>query len=299
MGGSCWPTNRSAVLTSRDLMPAHLPPSDGRLRAPAMILVCCLLLALLVGACGGKGAAKKPDGKPDSAPGSSGDAEPAPDPGYGAPAKGDCHRMTAAQSVASVDTSRKVSCKGAHTSVVSYVGYLPKPVTPATPVAQRQKLGNRLCQRAYQQVAGGTLADRATSILTWTLFTPNQAQLERGARWVRCDVIARSAGKLVALPPTSPMLAQGVPEQLRICQSDIGLDVSCAKPHAFRVQAVYRAVVRAYPAPPAYTPVARARCRQLLGTFGGYWQPPSRAGWQAGDRFIRCLSPKAQVPPTP
>ena len=35
------------------------------------------------------------------------------------------------------------------------------------------------------------------SILTWTLFTPGQDELERGARWVRCDVVARSGNKLV------------------------------------------------------------------------------------------------------
>ena len=280
-------------------MPAHLPSNYGRARASAVVLVLGLVLALLLSACGGKGPEKKGEDRPSDSSSSPGDSEPAPDPGYGAPVKGECHRMTSVQSVASVDTSKLVSCKGAHTSVVSYVGYLPRPVTPATPVVERQKLGNRLCQRAYQRVAGGTLADRATSILTWTLFTPNQAQLERGARWVRCDVVARSANKLVALPPTTPMLAQGVPEQLRICQSDSGIDISCAKPHAFRVQAVYRAVVKGYPAPPVYTPVARARCRQLLGTFGGYWQPPSRQGWRAGDRFIRCLSPKAEPVTTP
>ena len=87
------------------------------------------------------------------------------------------------------------------------------------------------------------------------------------------------------------MLAQGVPEQLRICQTDAGVDISCSQPHAFRVQAVFRAVLKAYPDPAAYTPVARARCRQLIGSFGGFWQPPSQQGWAAGDHFIRCLSP--------
>src|SRR5699024_695197 len=112
-----------------------------------------------------------------------------------------------------------------------------------------QALGKRLCQPAYQKVVGGTLADRATSILTWTLFTPDQAQLERGARWVRCDVLARSGNKLVRLPPVSPMLSAGVPEALRICQDAAGADVSCTQKHEFRVEAVFRVVGRAYPAP--------------------------------------------------
>ena len=179
--------------------------------------------------------------------------------------------MSADESVASVDTSRKVSCKGKHTSVVVLVTYLPKPVTPATPVAQRRKLGEKFCQPAYQRTVGGTLADRATSILTWTLFTPSQSQLERGARWVRCDVVARSADKLIPLPTSKPMLAQGVPEQVRICQTDAGVDISCSKPHAFRVQGVYRAVDQGlprhrdlHPGRPCPLPPARRVLRRLL-----------------------------------
>ncbi len=146
-----------------------------------------------------------------------------------------------------------------------------------------------MCEPAYRKLAGGTVSDRATSLLTWTLFTPSQAQLERGARWVRCDVLARSGDQLVPLPDAKPLLAKGVPESLRVCQTETGADVSCSRPHAFRVEAVYAASGSAYPDAAAYTAAARARCQQLMGD-GGYWQPPSRAGWKAGDQFIRCLS---------
>ena len=277
-------------------MPAQLVAIPKRRHGLAAVLL-ALVLALVLGACGGgdKGDEKKAEDKPSDSTSSPGSEEPAPDPEYGASTVGDCHRMTAAQSVASVDASRKVGCGAAHTSVVAHVAFLKQPVTPTTPLAKRRALGKRLCQPAYQRLAGGTLADRATSILTWTMFTPGQAELERGARWVRCDVVARSGTKLVRLPAKTPLLAQGVPDELRICQTDAGVDVSCAQQHAFRVEAVYRAVGKAYPTPPAYTAVARARCRQLLGSFGGYWQPPSREGWAAGDRFVRCLRPAADA----
>ena len=97
-------------------------------------------------------------------------------------------------------------------------------------------LGKRFCEPAYRRVVGGTLADRATSILTWTLFTPSQAQLERGARWVRCDVLARGgteADRRSRRPHHCS--AQGVPEQLRVCQDEQGRDISCSIPHAYRV----------------------------------------------------------------
>jgi hypothetical protein len=187
-----------------------------------------------------------------------------------------------------------VSCKSNHTSVVAHVGFMRAPVTPETPVGKRQKLGKKLCEPAYRRIAGGTLADRAMSILTWTLFTPGQAELERGARWVRCDVIARSGATLVRLPTRTPLLARGIPDDLRVCQTVTGNDVSCGQPHAFKVAAVFLASAAPGPRPKypdvqAYTATARARCQQLTGEEGGYWQPPSRVGWNAGDHFIRCL----------
>lgn len=282
------------------------------LRALAMALT----LALLVSGCGGsekpaagdKGGSTTTDKKDDATadatadptadptadatadPADPADEEPAPDPGFGAARAGQCFQMTPAQSRASVATSPKVRCQGQHNTVVAYVGYVPRAVTPKTRLVQRRALGNRVCEPAYRKLVGGTLADRATSILTWTMFTPGQAQLQRGARWVRCDVVARSANQLVPLPAGQPLLAAGVPEQLRVCQNEEGADISCSRPHAFRVDAVYRAVGEAYPRTETYTVTARARCKELTSKDGGYWQPPSEEAWKAGDRFIRCLA---------
>ncbi len=262
-----------------------------------MLTVLLLGLALVLSGCGGESPAKPAakdesskttDETEDAEP--SGSDEPAPDPGFQVPKPGTCFAMSAAQSRASVSVARKVSCKRPHTSTVAHVGYLPAPVTAKTPLSRRRALGQKICAPAYRRVVGGTLADRASSILTWTLFTPSQAQLERGARWVRCDVLARSAGELIPLPASRPLLQQSVPEPLRVCQSAAGADVSCARKHALRVDAVFRAAPGGYPDPAQFTPTARDRCKELLGEYGGYWQPPSQAGWRSGDRFIRCLS---------
>jgi hypothetical protein len=197
--------------------------------------------------------------------------------------------MTYAQSRASVAAPGQARCRGRHTTVVSRIVFLPEAVSAATPVARRDALGQRYCAPAYRQLVGGTLADRATSLLTWTLFTPSENQLARGARWLRCEVLARSGNQLLPLTLGRPLLGKGVPENLRICQTTLGADVSCARPHAFRVEAVFRAVGEAYPDASTFTPTARDRCQQLVGSYGGFWQPPSRAGWDTGDRFIRCL----------
>ncbi len=288
-------------------MPSHRPSDlSGRSHATHIGvllrgLALALALALLVSGCGGSEAPAKTDdpgtstdeGGSGDDPTGGGDDEPAPDPGYQAARIGQCYRISGAQSRASVAAGRLVKCARQHTSVVAHVGYLPRAVTPKTPLARRRTLGTRVCEPAYRRVVGGTLADRATSILTWTLFTPGQDQLERGARWIRCDVIARTGNQLVDLPPGQPLLKQGVPEALRVCQDAAGADISCARPHSYRVEAVYRAAGSVYPDPTTYTAMARSRCQELMGVFGGFWQPPSREGWAAGDRFIRCLSPQA------
>jgi hypothetical protein len=254
-------------------------------------LVLAVAATSVLAGCGGadpQPRAEQP-GAPSPTAGSSKATEAAPDPESGAPEPGTCFRMTPAQSRASVSGAPKVSCKKPHTSVVAHVEFLKKAVTPRTPVAKLRSLGLRLCAPAYRRLAGGTVADRASSLTTWTLFTPGRAALERGARWVRCDVLARSGDRLVPLPATRPLLAQGVPEPLRVCQDEQGLDVSCSDPHRFRVAAVFRAVGEDYPRGEAFTAQARDRCRELTGKFGGFWQPPSEDGWRAGDRFVRCL----------
>lgn len=219
--------------------------------------------------------------------------EPAPDPGFGAPKVGACYLVLGAQSRASVATGPEVGCRQRHTTVVAYVGHRPQPVTPKTSVARRQRLATRVCEPAFRRTVGGTLADRATSILTWTMYTPTQAQLERGARWIRCDVLARSGDTLIPLPQALPLLASGVPEQLRVCQTAAGVDTSCSLPHAYRVAAVYRAVGEAYPDATTYTAPARQRCKDLTNQDGGFWQAPSQQGWRSGDRFIRCLTARS------
>ena len=277
------------------------PRSDARPTAPrvsrsALALALLLLATATVAGCGGsKPHAPSSHTSPSSSPSTSDQA--ALDPGFGVAKVGQCFSMTPAQSVASVAAGRRVSCRQPHTSVVAFVGYVATAITPATSVAERRAAGQKVCQPAYQALVGGTLADRAQSLLTWTLFTPSARQLEHGARWVRCDVLARSGNALVALPAATPVLAHGVPENLRVCLTKSLVDVTCAGPHAFRVAAVFQSPGTTYPG--VGTQQARLRCRQLTRATGGYFQLPAQAGWTAGDRFVRCLTGPPPVSPTP
>ena len=280
-------------------MPAHRHHPTPAARAPrlARALALPLVVAMLLTGCGGKdepkAAAKDPSASAEPSASESAAEEAAPDPGYGAPEVGRCYRLSPAQSLAPVTSRSRVSCDNKHTTVVAHVGYVKKAVSARTALAKRRAIGKRMCEPAYRKLAGGTVADRATSLLTWTMFTPSQDQIERGARWVRCDVLARSGDQLVSLPDAKPLLEKGVPESLRVCQTETGADVSCSRSHVFRVEAVYAASGDVYPDAARYTAAARTRCKELMGKDGGYWQPPSQAGWKSGDRFIRCLARSA------
>ncbi len=254
-----------------------------------------LVAALVLAACGGQ---EEPKAQPgSSSPGSPSSTEsssgvPAPParplPRYGMPRPAQCFRSTAGQLRSTVSTATPVDCPRQHTTVVAYAGVVKPAVTSRTPAARRLKIARRLCVPAFRRAVGGSKADRAMTLLGWTMFNPSTEQLARGARWVRCDVFAQSGGQLVPLPEKLPILRRGIPEVLRVCQGEDGADISCGRPHVFRVEKVFE--VGSYPGP-AYERAARDRCDQLMGP-GGYWQPPSREGWDAGDHFVRCLSRK-------
>ena len=77
--------------------------------------------------CGGKDEEPKA-GKKDPAaaaePSASASAaeEAAPDPGYGAPQVGRCYRLSPAETLAPVTSSRRVSCSKKHTTVIAHIG---------------------------------------------------------------------------------------------------------------------------------------------------------------------------------
>lgn len=276
----------------------------GTARAPVQLrrqlvrYAVALVAALVLCGCGGQDHPRAqpgtsgPDQPSSTATSSSPSVAPAPPakplPRYGMPRPAQCFRATAAQLRSTVATARPVDCSRQHTSVIAWAALVKKPVTAQTSTARRLQIGRRVCLPAFRRAAGGSASSQAMSLLGWTMFNPSAEQLVRGARWVRCDVFAQSGSQLVPLPEKLPLLGHGIPEPLRVCQGDDGADISCAQPHVYRVEAVFP--VSSFPGP-SYQRQARDRCDHLMGP-GGYWQPPSRQGWEAGDHFVRCLSRK-------
>ena len=265
---------------------AGSPPSSPLASAPIAralaSLAVLLALLLLVTGCGGHGSTSGPRaaGLVERARASSARERPArPDPGAGVPKVGQCSRMTAAQVARVACPGAGSAASGQHTTVVAYVGYAATAVTPLTPVAERRAAGQAVCQPAYRALSAAPSPTAPQSLLTWTLFTPGQAELE-----ARRPLGPLRRARAQRRPPGAAARDQPDPGrrragELRVCQTKAGVDVSCAEPHFFRVEAVFQAPGATYP---GVTLRWRAdRCCQLIDSLGGYFQPPSRAGWAA------------------
>lgn len=254
-------------------------------------LVVALLCALLLSGCSVTGSKSGSESKPGGGGGADTNtpSKPRKLATFEIPTVGECHQVTPAQNAAAVDPSSAVPCTGPHNARVVLASVTPVALAPEAPAADRITQAAGACSVAFNKAVGGDPAARSMSLFDWVVHTPSADQIARGARWVRCDVVARSGDNLIPLPTAVPFLGASIPQAYRICQTRNFSDVSCAGPHAYRLQGVFRAPGNTYPAGREFLRLARDKCFALSGKYGSLWQPPSRQGWQAGDRFVRCL----------
>jgi Septum formation len=160
------------------------------------------------------------------------------------------------------------------------------------------------CQKSFAHYIGGDPAAQALSRLTVTYFVPSQADFDRGARWVRCDVIALQTANVLAPLPRAVHGVLSNPDALTrfgVCsQGEPGSAnvhlVMCQQAHAFRaVEALRLGDPNArYPAESVVRSGGEQRCKayldQLLGPHGYTyaWTYPSPRDWRAGQRFGYC-----------
>lgn len=161
------------------------------------------------------------------------------------------------------------------------------------------------CTSRFGSYVGGDAKTRALARLTVTYFLPSQSDFDRGARWIRCDVIALQAERILA---ELPRKLRGVLDDEAVL-TDYGLCsvaepgapdsvmVTCGQLHAYRAIAALRlgATTDAYPGDQVTMVDGQRRCEELiserLGTKGGYtfsWTYPTATDWRAGQRFGYC-----------
>ena len=110
-------------------------------RPPARLLAVLVVLLALLAGCGGHSDKASKGSSPSSSPSPSTSDEPALDPGSGVAKVGQCFRMTAAQTMASVAAPARVNCRRPHTTVVAYVGYVAPGDHPGHPAGHPARAG--------------------------------------------------------------------------------------------------------------------------------------------------------------
>lgn len=271
----------------------------------------------LLSACSGStpdnsGAAGGPSlGTPQSPSTSTTTSPPAPE---AAPLAGACRALTYSAISHYSNADATVPCSTAHTSYTFAVRRLPAGVdVTGVSIGNKsvQEAASQGCRDAYTTFIGGDPTRRALTRLSVTYFLPAQVEFNRGAHWVRCDVVAlATATSLADLPAghldgflDKPTALQ----QYGVCsagppgQTGSAL-VMCREVHTYRALTALRlgTDTTRYPGDAVTRVRGQHRCAHYiaskLGAAGGYtygWTYPTVSDWAAGQRFGYCWNKTA------
>lgn len=167
--------------------------------------------------------------------------------GPGAPFVGACRVLTAADMQVSSNATPTVGCGSAHTSLTISVGSFPSWQVTSRNLRSGAlgKVALQRCTEAWRRTVGGDTAAQHITTLGIAYFLPDSYELDRGARWFRCDLVigGREGMPLQDLPAhVTGLLDKGVPDSLRACRTapdfELGRQLPCSSPHVMRAVGV-------------------------------------------------------------
>ncbi len=223
---------------------------------------------------------------------------------------GDCHELSLAEATDPVDTGNPVPCRSPHTSVTIKVGQL-APVVDGHLLAVDSRTVRaqiaKACPAAPGSYVGGDQTAQRLSRFEVVPFSPSLEQADAGANGYRCDLVAlRSEGRLQPLPAK----VKGVLDR------PDGLDrfgtcgtaapdartfarVICSEKHAWRAVDVVDLPAKARYLAKDVAATGDARCKDVAATrangalkYTWSFEWPTRAQWQAGQRYGYCWVPQ-------
>ena len=226
--------------------------------------------------------------------------------GPGAPVVGTCRVLTLADIAPATNQTPAVSCRSPHTAVtISVGGFRRSRVTNAN--LSDGTLGNdalKRCTASWRRTVGGDTASQQLSVVGLAYYLPTSAELSKGARWYRCDLVigGQDRMRLQDLPAHVAGLLDGpLPDSLRACRTapdfQTGHQVACSSPHVLRAVGITALPNRAsYPGQAALKAASAKGClpvvrRWLKGKDNGgiAYQWPDATSWRLlGDRTATC-----------
>ena len=229
--------------------------------------------------------------------------DPAP-----APKVGECRNLKFGAIGRYTNDGPTITCKRPHTTLTFAVEDLPKDVAfDGVDIGNDavQEKASLLCRAAFARYIGGSAATRALSRLSVTYFLPTQPDFDAGSRWVRCDVVALQAARVLAPLPATVKGFNATDAALTdygVCSrgepgTTGALLVMCDQDHDYRALTALRlgSDSATYPGDDVVATQGQQRCDDFishaLGLGGGYtyaWTYPSTEDWANGQRFGFC-----------
>lgn len=227
------------------------------------------------------------------------------------PKEGACYTLRLGHLTDAHDDSPPVKCRKKHTSQTFLVTTLPRK-TVGDPESINTKeiaqAADQRCSRALHQHLGGDKEALNLSRLRSAWFVPDEEEFARGARWLRCDVVAyRTTNKLATLPRKTAHLLEpsDALDEWGTCAkaSTRGLEAGegqrmCAIPHNWRAIETRKLGKKSdrWPGAKSVREDVLDHCEEAVRSFTGNetetanvgWLPPTKKQWRSGQRYGVC-----------
>lgn len=233
-------------------------------------------------------------------------APPLPPPEAGA-----CYRLSVDDAQAASSSAEPVPCRQDHTARTAFVGKVSRlagsDATPDDPDVAQQLADD--CRERGLRFLGGDPVTQNLSRFVTVGFVPTASEIDAGAEWYRCDVVAFGNGERLLQLPFERRLA-GILDQ------EDALDtfgtcgtaapgagdferVACSLPHSWRALTTIRiADSKRYPGAAEVRQSGDEECADYVENQAGFtteirygWEWPTQAQWEAGQRFGFCWAP--------
>lgn len=276
----------------------------GALRRRSSRLLASLLAAAAVAGLAACNGDQQPTAR-QTTPRPSSTATPEP----AAPSRHACYALDFAQAAGATSTATPVPCRSGHTAETIHVGTI-RPLRDGHLLAvdsdsvQRQ-IATR-CRTRFAAHVGGSEEARRLSRLTVVWFSPSLAESDRGALWFRCDLVALAGHDRLAPLPRSTrgvLAATDALDRYGTCGTGSPAvsrfqRVICSAPHTWRARATVDLPARAKYLGKAAGAAADSTCHDIDARLAAdilrlrwSFEWPTRAQWDAGQRYGYCWTP--------
>ena len=206
----------------------------------------------------------------------------------GVPEVGQCHQLTWRQAGAIADTKKAVPCSSRHNLQTVAVVTSPTSLAGLTD-EEHATLGYRLCRTRLAKALGRTATVREQTAYEGFFFAPTQAQIDAGARWIRCDIGLSANTRLSALPEkrlSRPIIGAHIDDGERRCLTSKWYVTPCSHRHRYRSVTAFVVRASAYPSTAQQVRGANRRCVKA----SDYIVVPDEWSWAHGNHVAVCYT---------